>query len=177
MINFSSFIFSVFSWLLVIVLGAISMLLFLFVVPSIPQYFLIFWNIKLELPFIDNYLFFVILLMLWAMHTLGILRLIIINEKADFFQLGNNSIKYNDYDRYSIKYKSNRIKYLSFGICIFLFLVYFLIFEHFEYASFEVYQFNHYTMQLIFFPLGAFYIIFIFVPFLTKLINWIKAGK
>ena len=43
--------------------------------------------------------------MLWAMHTLGILRLIIINEKADFFQLGNNSIKYNDYDRYSIKYK------------------------------------------------------------------------
>ena len=122
MINFSSFIFSVFSWLLVIVLGAISMLLFLFIVPSIPQYFLIFWNIKLELPFIDNYLFFIILLMLWAMHTLGILRLIIINEKADFFQLGNNSIKYNDYDRYSIKYKSNRIKYLSFGICIFLFL-------------------------------------------------------
>tara|TARA_A100001011_G_scaffold354332_1_gene396647 strand:+ start:508 stop:972 length:465 start_codon:yes stop_codon:yes gene_type:complete len=154
------------------------MFLFLIVVASIPQYFLTFWNIKLELPFISNYLLSWILGSFWALYSIKILRLIIRNEKAGFFpSWDDNAIKYNDYDRYSIKYKSNRIKYLSFGICIFLFLVYFLIFEHFEYASFEAYQFNHYTMQLIFFPLGAFYIIFIFVPFLTKLINWIKAGK
>ena len=36
-----------------------------------------------------------------------------------------------------------------------------------EYAGFEIYHFNHYTMQLIFLPFGAFFIIFTFIPFVA----------
>ena len=88
MINFSSFIFLVFSSLLFLVLYMILMFLFLIVVASIPQYFLTFWNIKLELPFISNYLLSWILGSFWALYSIKILRLIIRNEKAGFSHHG-----------------------------------------------------------------------------------------